>query len=56
MNEAAIRDLLVDQLDCLEAGLVLLKKEQYIPSDKLILVYEMTKFGLSSYLLFGMNY
>ncbi len=33
MNEAAIRDLLVDQLDCLEAGLVLLNIEQYIPSD-----------------------
>lgn len=32
MIESDIRDLLVDQLDCLEAGLQYLDKEKYIPS------------------------
>lgn len=31
MNESDIRDLLVDQLDCLEPNLRYLEKEQYIP-------------------------
>ena len=33
MNESNIRDLLVQQLDCIETGLQYLEKEQYIPSD-----------------------
>ncbi len=32
MNESDIRDLLVDRLECLEAGLQSLQKDQYIPS------------------------
>ncbi|MDE0716951.1 MAG: endonuclease NucS [Rhodospirillaceae bacterium] len=33
MNEASIRDLLINQLDCIEHGLKYLEKEKYIPSD-----------------------
>ena len=33
MDEFSIRDLLVDQLDCIEYGLQYLEKEKYIPSD-----------------------